>query len=107
MPLEMDDVFTTEASDSEQDSARRASSQMAKEREKSEEERGRIDDNLWEVDKALRRKWSSRQKCFLYEIRWKGWSEEHNEWVPEQDVVRKFWYGMVNSNFKSIKNWHE
>lgn len=81
------DVFTTEASDSEKRSARGSTSKKAVKRKHAEVERGKIDEEFWEVEKALKRVWSGRQECFLYFIKWKGWDKKHNQWLPEKDVV--------------------
>lgn len=89
----LDDVFTTEASDSEQSSARGAAAQKAKERKKAEKKRANVDDTFYEVDKVLDKEWSVRQACFFFFVKWKGWGERRNSWVPAKDVVRRFAHG--------------
>lgn len=42
-------------------------------------------DNQYEVEKLISHKKSKSQQCFL--VRWKGFSSDHDSWVPQKDLM--------------------
>lgn len=45
---------------------------------------GHIDEDAWEVERVLKRR--RRLGVTEYLVRWAGWDEKHNSWVPEDDI---------------------
>ena len=45
---------------------------------------GHIDEDAWEVERVLKRR--RRLGVTEYLVRWAGWDEKYNSWVPEDDI---------------------
>ena len=48
-------------------------------------------EELWEIESVLKRRevGRGRKRRVGYLIRWKGWSEDHDQWVNEKEIGEK------------------
>uniref|UniRef100_A0A914I8Y7 Chromo domain-containing protein n=1 Tax=Globodera rostochiensis TaxID=31243 RepID=A0A914I8Y7_GLORO len=45
-----------------------------------------LSEDEYEVEKILRHDYRTAERKHYYFVHWKGWSDEHDSWVPEEDM---------------------